>query len=345
MELAEIVQEILNMFDVSDLLFLFFIILILVLVIIILQIIEKSLRKKLELRKKDRNLYYQRELKKIARLDASPEETLDSLNNLARNFFKEAFGLSQTLEYSELKEEFKKMKKIDCVNFADLMLELNYSGLKVEKSEIHSLIKMFERIIYANKIGEFYQEIQPRKTKSLVLRKLVKGSQKMIKKELALDLREKQETKIEEKETKATAGKWRIKIKEIDALREEINKVLNDITTDKKISEVSNLNISSENYLPELIKKYPEEFDRIREMSARLKEIYKKFSLLYNDLQRYTNSEQEQDIRNIIEDWRKRQERAIESMKNPLKQQIVSSKILEEYLTKLRLIILLKFIR
>jgi len=125
---------------------------ILLLIIVILKIIEKSYRIRLELRKRDRNIFYRRELKKLREIKDHPEKVLDSANIIARGFFKEAFELPYNLEYLELVEEFRKSGKGDCVDFCNLISELSYSGDEISQEKIDRLLFLLEKIIQNNRI-------------------------------------------------------------------------------------------------------------------------------------------------------------------------------------------------
>lgn len=132
--------------------FIISILVILALILVFLILIEKKLKQKLKLQRNSRNLFYKRKIKRLNRLKLKPQEFLDSINDIARDFFKEAFDLPYNLEYSELVSEFEKRKKEDCVAFCKLISELNYSGKKIEKNKLITLSKLLEKIIDKNKI-------------------------------------------------------------------------------------------------------------------------------------------------------------------------------------------------
>ena len=125
---------------------------ILFLVIVILRIIEKNYKVRLELRRKDRNIFYKRELKNLRSIQGPPEKILDRANIVARGFFKEAFDLPYNLEYLELLEEFRKSGKRDCIDFCELISELNYSGNEISPGKISLLLSLLDKIIQNNRI-------------------------------------------------------------------------------------------------------------------------------------------------------------------------------------------------
>ncbi len=124
----------------------------LALIALILMLVERKIRRKIKLQVNNRNLFYRTKLKNKAKLTTKPEETLDSINKIARDFFKEAFNLPYNLEYSELIEHFRKKGKKECASFCYLMLMLSYSGEKIKSDKLNDLKKLLDGIIKENKI-------------------------------------------------------------------------------------------------------------------------------------------------------------------------------------------------
>ncbi len=160
---------------------------ILVLIIVILKIIEKELKARLELRRKDRNIFYRKELKMLSKSKEEPEQMLDRINDLGRDFFKEAFGFSYNIEYLGLVGKFRKIGKKECISFCRLISELNYSGEQIRRDKINVLINMLQKIIEKNKI------ISEEEKKILERRRL--KNQKKQEKKKSFWRRKKQETK------------------------------------------------------------------------------------------------------------------------------------------------------
>ncbi len=125
---------------------------ILLLVVVILRIIEKSYKIKLEIRKRDRNIFYKRELKNLRDIKGPPEKILDRANIIARGFFKEAFELPYNLEYLELLEGFRKSGKKECVDFCELISDLNYSGEEISPEKVACLLSLLEKIMQDKRI-------------------------------------------------------------------------------------------------------------------------------------------------------------------------------------------------
>ncbi|OGJ20823.1 hypothetical protein A3K73_01120 [Candidatus Pacearchaeota archaeon RBG_13_36_9] len=140
---------------------------ILLLIVVILRIIEKSYRIRLEIKKRDRNLFYKRELKNLRETKGSPEKILDRTNIIARGFFKEAFNLPYNLEYLELLGEFRKSGKTECIDFCELISELNYSGNEISPEKIALLLSLLEKIMQNNRILSEEDKILLKKNGSL----------------------------------------------------------------------------------------------------------------------------------------------------------------------------------
>src|SRR4030042_29583 len=140
---------------------------ILLLIVVILRIIEKSYRIRLEIKKRERNLFYKRELKNLRETKGSPEKILDRTNIIARGFFKEAFNLPYNLEYLELLGEFRKSGKTECKDFCELISELNYSGNEISPEKIALLLSLLEKIMQNNRILSEEDKILLKKNGSL----------------------------------------------------------------------------------------------------------------------------------------------------------------------------------
>jgi len=156
---------------------------ILLLLIVILKIIEKGYRIKLELRRKDRNLFYSREVKKLVGWKDSPEKILDKINIISRSFFREAFNLSYNLEYLELAEEFRKKGIKEGVSFCRLISELNYSGEEISKNKIDAAVNLLKEIVKNNKILSEEDKLLIEKKKKLASLKVKKTAEEKEKEE------------------------------------------------------------------------------------------------------------------------------------------------------------------
>jgi len=118
--------------------------------LLILAIIEKKLLIRLIKGRTTRNQLY---IDKIAKLDINkPKESLIILDNTTKNFFKEAFHVSGTLEYSEFQKIFKQKNNKKAEEFSRKMTNYLYSNKTITPPEIQELIRLIAEIISSNKI-------------------------------------------------------------------------------------------------------------------------------------------------------------------------------------------------
>ena len=133
-------------------------------VLMILITVEKKLKFKEKLTRKDKNKLYVLEVKQIDK--SKPEEALKSVDAIAKRFFVESFKIKNFSGYAELKELFKKKNNTKAIEFCELMDKLLYSKEK-QNNQTPKLIHFLIGIIRSNKILE--KEI---KSKNPNLRKM-----------------------------------------------------------------------------------------------------------------------------------------------------------------------------
>ena len=91
-----------------------------------------------------------------------PEKILNDLSNIARNFLYDAFKLKKNADYYELMQAFKDKKRMEIYSFCKKMTDILYSGEKVRKETVNSLIEEFNfiyeeeypKMLMQNKIKE-----------------------------------------------------------------------------------------------------------------------------------------------------------------------------------------------
>lgn len=129
-------------------------------ILIIIMVIEKKLRKRMK--KKTRNTFYMSEIEKIDK--SYPKKTLESIDQIARSFFEEAFKIRKFTGYSELKKSFNQKNNLKAVEFCELMTELLYSGEK-NSNKNQRLINLLMEIVKTNKIISKEEQIKTEKNK------------------------------------------------------------------------------------------------------------------------------------------------------------------------------------
>jgi hypothetical protein len=124
---------------------LFFFIGLVLIVIIILKFIENRLKKKLIDVRNSRDNYYLSQIEKVNELDQ--KKGLKEIDKLARDFFKEAFNVQHSKEYSELEKVFLKKKNKVAADFCALMTKVLYSGNEISKETFLLLVDYLNRLI------------------------------------------------------------------------------------------------------------------------------------------------------------------------------------------------------
>ena len=123
---------------------------IIVFILIILIIIEKKLHKKIRIMRGDRNAAYIKRINKIDQTD--PKHTLERIDRIARDFFRECFEINRPTEYSELEKFFIKKGNKETAEFCSLMNDLLYSGKITNENINQRLIQDLTNIIENNRI-------------------------------------------------------------------------------------------------------------------------------------------------------------------------------------------------
>lgn len=126
------------MFDIFPILV---VIAIFIVVTWVLIALNRKIHEKIE-SEKNKFLPFKKKLKKLK----PNNESLEALNKLAKDFFKERFNMVYSLTYLDLAENFKKKKQEDIVEFCNLMTHLTYSGKK-SVLEIKKAMNLFSDIL------------------------------------------------------------------------------------------------------------------------------------------------------------------------------------------------------
>jgi hypothetical protein len=120
-------------------------IIIFTLLILILERVEKNFMRKILFIK--RGIVYRIRLRKLKDSKMDSVKTINSLNEIARDFFKEFFDFDYNMDYSELKEKFKEINKPEFVIFCEQMLITYYSSEKISIERANILVDLLSRII------------------------------------------------------------------------------------------------------------------------------------------------------------------------------------------------------
>jgi len=112
-------------------------------------IIHKRLKKKVVVKEQieQKENIIKNKLENLRHSNIVPQESLKSLDELAKSFLKETFKIEKNLDYSEMIKLFEEKKKKNIAFFCNQMLRALYSGEKIEKNKINLLISGLEEII------------------------------------------------------------------------------------------------------------------------------------------------------------------------------------------------------
>jgi hypothetical protein len=81
----------------------------------------------------------------------SDKEKLEILNKNSKMFFSELYQLPKEMEFSDIKEEFIKIRNEKGIEFSDIMINLLYTGNEPTKKEIIQLTNILEEIVKTKK--------------------------------------------------------------------------------------------------------------------------------------------------------------------------------------------------
>jgi hypothetical protein len=118
-----------------------------VLVILILTIVEKVLDKKIKRKQAEEELFFKEKIEYLKSKENKPDEFLILFNEIALEVFKEALNLEKTPDYDEVARIFKKRGNIRASKFANKIQLILYSGGKIDKGKLDSLINELVTLI------------------------------------------------------------------------------------------------------------------------------------------------------------------------------------------------------
>ena len=118
--------------------------------LILLSAIEKRLHIKIVQTRYTPNQIY---LVKLSQINIKkPKEAMKVLDSLTKAFFREAFHIKGSPDYSELEEMFAKRNNKKALEFCQEMNKFLYSNLEATKKDVQMLIRLYAEIIASNRI-------------------------------------------------------------------------------------------------------------------------------------------------------------------------------------------------
>ncbi len=328
--------------------------------IIILHLLERKLEKKFISRKYDKNTYYKRKLIQLQESGEALDKKIDNLNDIGRDFFKEAFDIPYNLEYSEIIEKLKKQQKNNSIAFSKLMIEFSYTGKKIKQQEFEKALNLFKKIVHENKITKQYTREELKKLKE---EEVKKEQDKSIEQNFQESPTSQAPQPNEQKQPEQTPNppqqnqqptiqkiqqqaneKINIKelIKKIDENKRETEKVLYDVSLDNNIKQIVEYEPKNEQDLKKYLSSNKQDFERTLKIINPSKQIYNNFRTILTQLYHQANPEQKKELNKIINHWNKEQKKIINETNNPFKKQIKILQLIDEYLINIKIIASLK---
>ena len=116
--------------------------------LIILIIIEKILHKKIIKNQGSRNIFYINKIESIS--ETNLDKALTDINQITRDFFKDAFKIKHNIGYTKLENFFNQKNDAEAAEFCSLMNDSLYSGKKNKEEDIQKLILSLTNIVRNN---------------------------------------------------------------------------------------------------------------------------------------------------------------------------------------------------
>lgn len=118
--------------------------------LILLSFIEKKLKIRFSQGKHSKNQTYVEKLSKIK--IENPQTAMKEMDAVAKSFFREAFRIKGSPEYSTLTPYFAKRNNKLATDFSDQMTRFMFSGVQPTSQNVQSLVILLAEIISKNKI-------------------------------------------------------------------------------------------------------------------------------------------------------------------------------------------------
>lgn len=118
---------------------------ILAVIIYTLLTINRKLKERIQ-KEKSRLVDYKTQIEKLKK-EINDRKDIDLLNKIARDFFKERYGLKYSLTYLELAKKFRRQDKEKAAQFCDTMNILIYSGRTINQEDMNKAVEVFSDLI------------------------------------------------------------------------------------------------------------------------------------------------------------------------------------------------------
>jgi hypothetical protein len=275
--------------------------------VVILTVVETRLRRKVKM-VETANPHLIK-LEKILKSRLKPERKLDLLSETAKKFFQETHSLDSKISYYDLIGQFKKKNEPKLASFCESMLQSYYSKTQLSNPEVNSLISILASII-REKDTEKKQQI----TQKIIQEKHILDFPSATKKELQ---------------------------KEIDLLsqnRKKAKDILNRMSSNKEILDLSKKNIKTEEETKQFLMKNLESFKRLREFYIEIKQLNTTLNSSFERVYSLAKGLDKTKLDETMMKFRQEQSSLLEKEHNPFKQHITKAELLERNFTRLGLV-------
>ncbi|MEN7982084.1 MAG: hypothetical protein ABFQ65_01410 [Nanoarchaeota archaeon] len=115
-------------------------------IIIFLVLTEKILKKKIVIKQKKEENSPKRRIKLLISTEEEPKNKLRKINAIAKEIFRNNYGIDSKISYYELAEKFQKQGKQTFAKFCQEMFKILYSGKELQLQKTKELAKLLEKI-------------------------------------------------------------------------------------------------------------------------------------------------------------------------------------------------------
>lgn len=159
-------------------------------VVLFLTLTQKHLKKKLSVRQAQMQRFqkFYGEIEQLRSSQEPPETTFKKLDEYVKSTLKERFQLGDKVDYSAMMHLFNTLDKKHLAQFCNQMLQVMYSGDKVDKKRLEVLINNFETIVREERIRPVQRVAGERVASSLIKPKPLPSQTQTAKKPLPADI-------------------------------------------------------------------------------------------------------------------------------------------------------------
>ena len=104
-------------------------------IVIFLIFTEKILRKKVVIKQRREENSTSRRIKLLISTNEEPKNKLRKINAIAKEIFRDFYGIDSKISYYELSEKFQKRGKKNHAKFCQMMFTILYSGEEIQSKK------------------------------------------------------------------------------------------------------------------------------------------------------------------------------------------------------------------